>query len=297
MIIRPSETVVEEPVSGRLLLNLRESGLDVSAPESGDLETVYYLGNMGNAGDSLILEGTRIRLAAKNVVPLTPGSPPGGTVYIAGNGAMVPYWDKGAVCGLIENYLEMGAFAGREVEILPSTISGERTQELLVRLAAQAESLVVGCREAESSKRVCGWGLENTVVSSDEDMALMLPVVKGPHTLGRLLARRGDEESTGAWGTLLDNFDSEGDVSRRGGGWLGWETDSAAIAEDFLHVIGSHREVETDRLHVAIGAVLTGAERVVLHGNSYHKNRAVWERSLKQRGVEWGGPEPESEKE
>ena len=42
----------------------------------------------------------------------------------------------------------------------------------------------------------------------------------------------------------------------------------------------------TDRLHSAILGTILGIP-VTLMPNSYHKNRAVWEYSLSERGVKW----------
>lgn len=47
-------------------------------------------------------------------------------------------------------------------------------------------------------------------------------------------------------------------------------------------------KITTNHLHSAILGVLAGKD-VKLFQNSYHKNRSVWEYSLKDRGVEWVG--------
>ncbi len=51
------------------------------------------------------------------------------------------------------------------------------------------------------------------------------------------------------------------------------------VSFDFLQVIDRARIVETNRLHVGIGAALLGKE-VILHDNSYGKLGAVFEASL-----------------
>jgi exopolysaccharide biosynthesis predicted pyruvyltransferase EpsI len=58
-----------------------------------------------------------------------------------------------------------------------------------------------------------------------------------------------------------------------------------------LSYLDTFEEVHTNRLHVCIGAALLG-KRVRLAPNSYCKNQAVWEFSLKERfhNVEWSGP-------
>lgn len=61
-------------------------------------------------------------------------------------------------------------------------------------------------------------------------------------------------------------------------------------AADMLPENDCYGEIRTNRLHVGIVGALLG-KRVVLHDNSYGKNRAVWEHSLAGRfpDVEWRG--------
>jgi exopolysaccharide biosynthesis predicted pyruvyltransferase EpsI len=58
-----------------------------------------------------------------------------------------------------------------------------------------------------------------------------------------------------------------------------------------LRYLDTFEEVRTNRLHVCIGAALLG-KRVRLTPNSYCKNQAVWQFSMKGRfdNVEWTGP-------
>lgn len=65
--------------------------------------------------------------------------------------------------------------------------------------------------------------------------------------------------------------------------------DPAYFATSFRHWIRIHayaRRIVSDRLHSSIvGALLE--KPVELAAGSYHKNRSVWEYSLKERGVRW----------
>ncbi len=54
----------------------------------------------------------------------------------------------------------------------------------------------------------------------------------------------------------------------------------------YLSLASSRERVVTDRLHFAISCLLVGTP-VTLVGNSYHKNRGVWEESLSQLGCQW----------
>ncbi len=65
--------------------------------------------------------------------------------------------------------------------------------------------------------------------------------------------------------------------------------DPAYYAGSLSHWLRIHafaRRVISNRLHSAIVSALLG-KPVVLLGGSYHKNRSVWEFSLRARGVEW----------
>lgn len=56
--------------------------------------------------------------------------------------------------------------------------------------------------------------------------------------------------------------------------------------EEWVRLHAYPRMVVTNRLHSAIACYLLGT-KVALAANSSHKTRAVWEFSLKDRGVEW----------
>lgn len=56
--------------------------------------------------------------------------------------------------------------------------------------------------------------------------------------------------------------------------------------EEWVNLHNSASHIITDRLHSAILGCVLG-KKVTLMPNYYHKNRSVWEYSLKDRGVEW----------
>ena len=67
--------------------------------------------------------------------------------------------------------------------------------------------------------------------------------------------------------------------------WL----DPAWQAKDFKSWVQIHNNantVFTDRTHSAIVSMLLG-KKVYLLPNNYHKNRSIWEYSLKDFGVHW----------
>lgn len=91
----------------------------------------------------------------------------------------------------------------------------------------------------------------------------------------QLVAFRGDKESAisdDAKRELLSHCTNpvERDISVKG------------TFSDFVSIVENAEDIFTDRLHVAIlGSILE--KKVTLFGNMYHKNRGVWEYSLKDR--------------
>lgn len=68
------------------------------------------------------------------------------------------------------------------------------------------------------------------------------------------------------------------------------QLDPAIFAKSFDHWLRIHaaaKSIATNRLHSAIAGAILGVP-TTLYGGSYHKNRSVWEKSLKDRGVLWG---------
>lgn len=60
------------------------------------------------------------------------------------------------------------------------------------------------------------------------------------------------------------------------------------ITRDFLRVLRLASRIETDRLHVSVAGSLLG-KHVLMHDNSYGKNRAIYELSMRDRfsKLEW----------
>ena len=60
---------------------------------------------------------------------------------------------------------------------------------------------------------------------------------------------------------------------------------------EFMNYLGEFDKIETNRLHVAAGGALLGKE-VALYPNSYWKNQAVFEASLRDRfkNLSWADP-------
>jgi len=113
----------------------------------------------------------------------------------------------------------------------------------------------------------------------DHDTALQLTpeeALRGTSQRSRytLFALRQDNEAP-----------REGDAARFDGVLL----DPAMYARSFDHWVRLHalaRRIVTNRTHSSVlGAVL--GKPTTLLGGSYHKNRSIWEYSLRSRGVDW----------
>ncbi len=66
--------------------------------------------------------------------------------------------------------------------------------------------------------------------------------------------------------------------------------DPSLYASSFDHWLRIHaaaRSIVTNRTHSSVAGAILGTPTVLLAG-SYHKNKSIWEYSLKERGVGWG---------
>jgi len=83
--------------------------------------------------------------------------------------------------------------------------------------------------------------------------------------------------------------DNEAPAVALGAQFTGIRLDPASYASSFDHWVRLHAlaaRIITNRAHSSvIGAVLN--KPTTLLGGSYHKNRSLWEYSLKKRGVGW----------
>ncbi len=223
--------------------------------------TVDFYRFPGNYGDSLIWHGTRILLEFLNIKEnyVEIDSPQHNNVlFIDGGGNFVDYYSD------VRDFLIKKPNLYKEVVILPHTILGEKQIEVLNNISSK---LTVFCREKVSAKFV-----EDGLVRGDvylwHDCALYNEFPKGLLGSGILNAFRSDKESV-----LGTTPKSNEDIS-----YNGYATKPL---DDFINILKKYEQVNTDRLHVAIGATLLG-KQVKLFPNSYYKNKAVFDYSLKR---------------
>ena len=256
-------------------------------------QTVFYLPNPGNAGDSLIAQGTyeAFSRALIDAIPIGLNDDIAGqTVFLGGGGNLVPAYHT------IEAALKRFREKADRIVLLPHTIRGN--ERLLSELD---ERCTIFCRDAASYEHVTTHNTRSPVYL-DHDMAFhvdarrllsskaneqaFLPMLKeklagrGLSDLPtRALVRflRTDNEAARAQQTDMD-ISVEFSLGPQG------VLPDLALKSAWciLKAVSTAQHVVTDRLHVGIACALAGHECTLLD-NSYGKNSAVWRHSLRTR--------------
>ena len=214
----------------------------------------------GNYGDSLIWHGTKILLSELNISEhyVEIDSPKNNeTLFIDGGGNFVDYYSD------IRDFLTKKHDLYREIVILPHTIFGDKQIDVLNNLSGD---ITVFCREKVSFNFVKQNFLKGNVYLW-HDCAFRNDFQKSPDGEGVLDAFRRDKES------ILDSLpNANNDLSCNGY--------ATKPLDELVNFLKQYKEINTDRLHLAICATLLGKE-VNLFPNSYYKNKAVFDYSLK----------------
>ncbi len=215
----------------------------------------------GNYGDSLIWHGTKRLVSALNISEryVDISSPKYNDVlFIDGGGNFVDYYSD------VRDFLIKKPALYSEIVILPHTIFGEKQIEILNNIPS---NLIVFCREKVSAKFLED-GLTHGEVYLWHDCAFYNKFPQVPSGEGVFNTFRLDKES------ILNTWpESNNDIS-----YNGYATKPP---DRLIGVLKKYAQVNTDRLHIAIGATLMG-KKVRLFPNSYYKNKAVFDYSLKR---------------
>lgn len=264
---------------------------------------VTYCPNMGNAGDAVINTSNWRLFDQCKITPRVVdfencnASLPGGLFIHGGGGNLVPNYDhaRRALLQALQQPYEY-------ILLLPHTIRGH--EDLLKNLDHRT---YIMCRDTASYQHVKTCAPHAHVYLAD-DMALSLrperalsflrfaqnrlqlsesekmpykrwrsSVQSMPHDDQQLTIMRGDIESA-------RGKDAQGinDISALYSSRFTSRIESDLVTRDFFNFLKNSKEIVTDRLHVAIcGSLLQ--KKVTLFDNSYGKNRAVYELSLKNR--------------
>lgn len=240
--------------------------LEETLREFADGEKFLYIANPGNWGDGLIRFSTErffrrigldyISIGLRKAASLSPNelraAAASSTVKVVygGGGAFLEGYD------IPRQFRRMVKRTDR-VLVLPHTFAMP-AEELRLR-----KTDVLFRRDQSGSKEFAPASL------FCHDMALSLnTIVPMANGSGAGFFIRGDAEKVS--GIIVP--EANRDISAEG-------TESTPMA-DFLDAIGRFEIVHTNRLHVAIAAALMGRQ-VHLYANSYFKNRAIYDASLR----------------
>ncbi len=215
----------------------------------------------GNYGDSLIWHGTKRLLSLFNISEhyVEIFSPKYNDIlFIDGGGNLIDYYSD------VRDFLIKKPTLYNEIIILPHTIFGEKQIEVLNNVSSK---LTIFCREKVSAKF-----LEDRLTRSEvylwHDCAFYNEFSQVPAGKGVFNAFRSDNESI-----LHILPESNNDISYKGY--------ATKPLNELIDVLQKYEQVNTDRLHIAICATLLG-KQVRLFPNSYYKNKAVFDYSLKR---------------
>lgn len=215
----------------------------------------------GNYGDSLIWHGTKKLLSLLNISEryVDIFSPKHNEIlFIDGGGNFIDYYSE------VRDFLIKKPNLYREIVILPHTVFGGRQIEVLNNVSG---NLTVFCREKVSAKFLEN-GLTHGEVYLWNDCAFYNKFSQVSTGEGILNAFRSDKES------ILKKWPgSNNDLSSNGY--------ATKPIDELIGIIQKYEQVNTDRLHIAICSTLLG-KRVKLFPNSYYKNKAVFDYSLKK---------------
>lgn len=270
----------------------------------GDCRDIQFIPNPGNAGDALLITGAwhlfeKAGLRDRTSLA-TSGTERRAAVYIAsGGGNLIPLY--GDVRRQIERRLSHDF---RAFILMPQTIRGH--EDLLTRLDSRFH---VFCRDATSFEHVRRVApAVNLYLADDNAFCIDLNWIRStPRRLGftmKLLGRPRDLKRYIKWRLAISKIrardgklrlmrvdeeavDASGampgmDLSAQYGSLFEYEGESELVTGDFLRVLEQAELIETDRLHVGIGASLLG-KRVRLHDNNYGKNAGIFALSIEGR--------------
>ncbi|MGX9964980.1 polysaccharide pyruvyl transferase family protein [Roseomonas sp. F4] len=254
-------------------------------------KSVLFLPNSGNAGDSLINMASMHCLERMNIRYKAVGSGADvvdQTVLLGGGGNFIPAY--GTIRKALLNFHDKA----KEIILLPHTIRGnEDVLEMLgpniTLIARDVESYQHALQVATRARVLLGHDMafhldaERLLRHSDAPTvyqpAFEEALERHKVNLAALQAKprvyfaRRDVERAGPIGG------ADADISAifAFGTWPG---KAEMSSWSFLEAIRTAPPIESDRLHVGIGAALLGKD-CVLHDNNYGKNKGVWQHSLR----------------
>jgi exopolysaccharide biosynthesis predicted pyruvyltransferase EpsI len=253
--------------------------------------TVLYYPNPGNAGDSLLVVATLQAFSRCSVdfqaIDLS-AAVDDKIVFLGGGGNFVPLYDH------IESAYQKFLGRAQKIVLLPHTIRGN--EKLLRRLD---QTCTLFCRDSKSYNHVRSINRTCEIILAHDmafhlDAKSLLDNRELAHTATPVLRDKlrsiGINEDMIRQKSSIDfsRLDTESrsafpksDLDIGLLYMLGvWPHQAPTAAWCFLKTISMAPKITTDRLHVGIGSALLGVP-CELRDNSYGKNKAVYQHSLK----------------
>jgi lipopolysaccharide biosynthesis glycosyltransferase/exopolysaccharide biosynthesis predicted pyruvyltransferase EpsI len=241
-------------------------------------DTVIFIPNPGNAGDSLIALGCFETLMAAGI------SFKVGSWNETYDNAKLVYAGAGNLVGQYPHcrtFLRRNMHRNNSILLLPATVCSE--DEVV---AAMGPNVTVMCREPQSyayvyrTRKIC-----KHQVWLAEDMAFYAKADVDRHrarvpTRGVLHCFRTCQQERPGYRLPADNIDLSFTLQRPNN-TSDYDVVQATCA-DLFSAVSDYAEVWTNRLHVAIAAAMVG-RTVHLFGSNYWKIQQIYEHSLRAR--------------
>tara|TARA_B100001564_G_C20642767_1_gene672977 strand:+ start:326 stop:1135 length:810 start_codon:yes stop_codon:yes gene_type:complete len=244
-------------------------------------QKLVYIPNPGNAGDSIIVYGT---LAVFNKIGLEWEIGDINKIY---NNKLLLYGGGGNLVGIYpqcKNFINKNK-SNNKIILLPHTIKS--VDELIINLN---DNIILICREKLSYDYVYKIIKNKNNLYLSKDMAFyitkdFLDKFKNIHSSGSCNSFRLDSEKTNII-IPKDNNDLSATLRHTiPYANTGLNTTNIDIMTKvtyaFFDYLSKYDVINTNRLHIAIAGCLLG-KQVNLYANSYWKNKAIYEYSLKE---------------
>lgn len=209
------------------------------------------------------------------------------TVYIHGGGALNEWCsDSAFVClkHAVSNYKRRVIYGPNSCTTNVDFLESKLSECLDV---FSCESLLIYAREAQTYgiyTSLNAFNIDNVTIGEDVDTAFHL-------TKEAVLERIGPEKHQ--YDLLGFREDNEVGDTRHTKNLNNVILDPPYFSDSFEHWLRVHayaRSIVTNRTHSSIiGAILD--KPTTLFAGRYHKNRSIWEKTLKDMGVKWAGNE------
>ena len=244
-------------------------------------ETIQYIPNPGNAGDSLIALGTLqlmeslgLRIRLRNHTE-TFGK--NDRIFYGGGGNFVPYYSQ------CRNFILRNMHV-QQLVLLPHTV--HKQNDVLKQIGP---NMILFARERRSFRHLTRHMRYPENARIDHDLAFAI----GPATIHSLIKNNSRDQSGCFNAFRTDQEATEAEIPK-GNRDLSIENIIPSFPENtqsltgildtsraVFEAIAPFASVKTNRLHIAIASALQG-KKTTIERNSYFKNHAVYQYSIKQ---------------